>query len=122
MILLDAGALIAVERRDPRMIDLLRQADDVDGRVIVPASVLAQLWRAPTQVRLRRLLKGSTTLVVPLDALAAVAVGTLLGATGTRDVVDAHVVVVARTHRCLVVTSDPGDLRRLDPSLELLAV
>ena len=38
-------------------------------------------------------------------------------ASGTPDLADAHVVIVARRADQPVVTSDPGDLRRLDPAL-----
>jgi hypothetical protein len=44
----------------------------------------------------------------------------LLAASGTADVVDAHVVVCARRAGQRVATSDPDDLRRLDPSLDVV--
>jgi hypothetical protein len=37
-------------------------------------------------------------------------------------VVDAHVVICARRAGQPVVTSDPGDLRALDPGLRLVAL
>ena len=46
-----------------------------------------------------------------------VPVGVLLGRLGGADVVDASVVVRAHMHDSTMVTSDAGDLRRLDPSL-----
>ncbi len=49
-------------------------------------------------------------------------VGRLLAASGTSDVVDAHVVVCARRSAQRVVTSDPDDLARLDPTLEVIVV
>jgi hypothetical protein len=50
-------------------------------------------------------------------------VGALLGETGTGDVVDAAVVVCARElDRSPVVTSDPQDLRKLDPELPLIVI
>jgi len=58
---------------------------------------------------------------VPLDRVDATAVGRLLAGSGTSDVVDAHVVHCARRRAQQVVTSDPDDLRRLDPTLGLLA-
>ena len=74
---------------------------------------MAQVWRGGPQHRLSKLLKAVE--VQPLDVAAARAVGTLLAATGTSDIVDAHVVLVARQHRAVILTSDPDDLRRLDP-------
>jgi hypothetical protein len=49
-------------------------------------------------------------------------VGRLLAESGTSDVVDAHVVTVARALGLAVLTSDVGDLRALDPDLVLVAV
>jgi len=43
----------------------------------------------------------------------------LCGLARTRDVVDASVVVAARSHQCAVVTGDPDDLLALDPTLVL---
>jgi hypothetical protein len=57
-----------------------------------------------------------------LDRVDAMSVGRLLAASGTTDIADAHVVVCARRAHSLVVTSDPGDLRRLDPALVLTVV
>jgi hypothetical protein len=119
----DAGALIAVDRDDRRMVGLLRDAARLGVAVTVPATALAQAIRRPErQVRLSRLLRRATTQVVPLDRVDATAVGRLLAATGTGDVVDAHVVVCARRTGAAVVTSDPDDLRRLDPGLRLVAL
>ena len=48
----------------------------------------------------------------------AQAAGVLCGKSKTRDVIDASVVLLGRRHRAKVVTSDPKDLLRIDPSLE----
>jgi hypothetical protein len=48
--------------------------------------------------------------------------GALCGRAGTSDVVDASVVLVAQMHGHAVVTSDPGDLAKLDPTLRLIVV
>jgi hypothetical protein len=74
------------------------------------------------QARLSRLVRQVTTHLVPLDGLDATSVGMLLAATGTSDVVDAHVVVCARKQGQPILTSDVADLRRLDPSARLIAV
>jgi hypothetical protein len=68
-------------------------------------------------VALRALLDGRTTSTPPLDRVLAEASGALCGLTGTRDVIDASVVLTAKHERAVVVTSDPDDLRRLDPTL-----
>lgn len=120
---LDAGGLIAVDRNDRRVIVLLARATETRARVTIPASALAQAIRRPErQVRLARLIRQPTTDVIALDRVDATNVGRLLAASGTADVVDAHVVVCARRAHQRVVTSDPNDLRRLDPTIEVLLV
>ncbi len=57
-----------------------------------------------------------------LGRVDAVLVGRLLAIAGTSDVVDAHVVVCARRTGRAVVTSDPDDLRHLDPTVALQVV
>jgi predicted nucleic acid-binding protein len=121
---LDAGALIALERGDERMHALLRRVQsDPQATMHIPAGVLAQVSRDfRRQMRLARLLGDACTRVVPLDEETARVAGMLLGLRGASDVVDASVVVCARRYRQGVVTSDPDDLRRLEPKLALIAV
>jgi hypothetical protein len=121
---LDTGALIALERRDGRMLALLKPAlDQPDAILHVPAGVVAQAFRdGARQARLMRLLGMAQTKIVVLDVRTAFAAGVLLGKRGCTDVVDASVVVCARIHRQSVVTSDPDDLHRLDPDLRLEVV
>lgn len=122
-IALDAGALIALDRDDRRMVVLLARARETGARVTVPATALAQAIRRPErQVRLGRLVRQPTTDVVDLDRVDAVNVGRLLAASGTADVVDAHVVVCARRSQQRVATSDPEDLRVLDPAIQLVSI
>jgi hypothetical protein len=92
-------------------------------RVTVPSTALAQAIRSPArQARLARLVRQPTTDLVVLDGPEATRTGLLLAATRTADIVDAHVVLCARRARQVVVTSDPGDLERLDPGLRVLVV
>jgi hypothetical protein len=72
---------------------------------------VAQAWRdSPRQALLARLLAG--TAEHPLHPGDSRAVGGLLATSGTADVVDAHLALLAHDHDP-VVTSDPGDLRAL---------
>jgi len=120
---MDAGGLIAVDRNDRRVVALLARAREVGARVTIPATALAQAIRQPErQVRLARLIRQPTTDVVPLDRVDATNVGRLLAASATSDVIDAHVVVCARRTHQRVVTSDPGDLRFLDPAITVVIV
>jgi predicted nucleic acid-binding protein len=120
---LDAGALIAVDRGDRRMLELLARARQVSATVTVPATALAQAMRDPVrQVRLIRLVRQTTTKIVDLDRADAIAVGRILARTRSADIADAHVALTARRAGQAVVTSDPADLRRLDPGLRLVEV
>jgi predicted nucleic acid-binding protein len=120
---LDAGALIALERSDRRVIALLARAAATDATVTVPASVLAQTIRDPARQALTsRLIRQPNTRVPALDGGAAVQVGRLLAASRTSDVVDAHVVLCAREADDSIVTTDPQDLARLDPDARLIVL
>lgn len=55
-----------------------------------------------------------------LDAAGARAAGQLCAATATPDIVDASVVLLARIVGGVTVTSGSDDLRRLDPSIDLV--
>lgn len=120
---LDAGALIALDRRDRRVVALVREVEAAEGRITVPATALSQALRSPArQARLMRLLRQPRTDTVALDRADAAAVGQLLAARGTADIADAHVVVCARRAGTPVATSDADDLHHLDPGLALIAV
>lgn len=120
---LDAGPLIQLDRNDRRVVVLLARANETSQPVIVPGSALAQAIRDPArQARLARLLRQPHTQVVPLDRVDATHVGRLLAASGTSDIADAHVVICARRSQTRVVTSDPDDLRQLDPALDVVVV
>ncbi|HEX3959874.1 MAG TPA: hypothetical protein VHZ03_25105 [Trebonia sp.] len=120
---LDAGGLIALDKNDRRVLVLLARAGEAGTRVTIPATALAQAIRRPErQVRLARLIRQPTTDVVELDRVDATSVGRLLAGSGTSDISDAHVVICARRAGQQVVTSDPGDIRLLDPSIRLITV
>lgn len=116
-LILDSGALIAYERSDRRVVRLLELAEEVH----VPAGVVGQVWRNPArQVRLVRLLAANEVAVHQLDFETAKAAGHLCGATGSADVIGASVVLVARSHDGVVLTSDADDIRRIDPALDVV--
>lgn len=118
-LVLDAGALIAIERGDIRVLRLVQDSDAVH----IPAGALAQAWRDPLrQTRLARTVSSDRVRIHPLDADAAKAAGRLCALAGSSDVVDASVVQVGRQVDGIVVTSDPQDLRRLDPRVRLAAI
>lgn len=123
-LVLDAGALIAVERYDRSMWAILAEARERGTETVVPASVLAQAWRGgPRSAPVARLL--SACLIDQLDERRAKEIGTRLGARGANDVPDGHVAVVAAARKAVVATSDPDDIRALadvDAPLPLIEI
>ncbi len=120
---LDTGALIAIERGDRRLQALLAEATTAAGTIAVPAGVIAQAWRGSArQARLARFLALDAVVAVGLDDAEARATGVLCGARGTSDVVDASVVICARSRGHGVVTGDPDDIAALDPALRVIAL
>ena len=110
-LVLDAGALIALERDDRAMWARLSVAADADIDVVVPPGALAQVWRGtPRQARLNQALK--KTRLGDFDAVATTA-GELCHAARTGDPIDASVVLNATGTDSVIATSDPADIRRL---------
>ena len=119
-VVFDTGALIAVERGDRAIAVLLAEARRTAAPITVPAGCVAQAWRSPArQARMAALLRQRHVEVVALDDEDARRVGVLLAATGTTDVIDAHVALCAHRTRRTVLTSDPDDIRRLAPGADI---
>lgn len=110
-LILDAGALIGIDRRDAQVRAFLEAAVRAELPVLASAAVVAQVWRGGArQALLARVLRGIE--VMAMTQTAAQQIGDLLAQCGTRDVVDAHVALLCRAGDTLL-TSDPGDLGRL---------
>ena len=77
MIVFDAGALLALERRKQRAIRIWATAmrDEID--IFVPGAVIAEWWRGRTDVR-QRILAGLT--VEPVESRLGRAAGDALAA------------------------------------------
>lgn len=120
---LDSGALIAFERGAGRMRALLESAEENGWSVAIPVGVLAQTWRGgPRQARVARLLAQPEVSVSVLDEAVARSVGLLCKSSGHADIVDVHVALHAAEHRHHVVTSDPGDIRAVNPSVPIIPI
>jgi hypothetical protein len=121
-VVLDAGAFIALERRSPVMVHLARRFDQERTALVTSAGVVAQVWRggARGQVPVAFLLR--RTEVVDLTHAVAKIVGRMLGLSRTSDPVDAHVVLLARERGWPVLSSDSGDLHRIDPGLVVRSI
>lgn len=114
-LILDAGALVAVDRDDRAMIARLRAAQQHGLDLRSNAMAVAQVWRdrqgrQGRQASLARLLRAvDVRSVDPADGRRA---GELLGTAGTSDAIDATVVLLAGPGD-RILTDDPGDLTRL---------
>jgi hypothetical protein len=111
-LVLDAGALVAVDRDDRAMIARLQVAARDGLELRSNAMVVAQVWRdrQGRQVNLAWLLRAVDVRAVgQQDGRDA---GVLLAAAGTADPIDATVVLLAAPGD-RILASDPGDLSRL---------
>ena len=108
---LDAGAFVAVEKRDRNIRALLRVLQHKEVDLVTSFAVVAQVWRdGRRQARLAQVLGG-----VGVRALAPTEdrrTGELLAQAGTDDVVDRHLSLCVG-HGDHVLTSDRGDIERL---------
>lgn len=110
-LVLDSGALVALERNERPMWVRLKAAQ-VEGELpLTHAGVLGQVWRGgPRQARLSQALEGID--VRALDEPLGRAAGQLLAAAGLADVIDAGVVMLAMDGD-EIVTADGEDLELL---------
>jgi hypothetical protein len=108
-LVLDSGALIALERGERGMWRRLKTAALAGGPVLAHGGVVGQVWRGrgSRQALLAKALAGVD--VRPLDDALGRAAGALLGLTRRSDVVDAALVLLAEDGDFLV-TSDPDDI------------
>jgi hypothetical protein len=92
------------------------------GSICIPAGAIAQAWRGPRQVRLARLIRSRDVEVAVMTLSVARTIGEMCADTGHADIIDVHVALCARERAHAVVTSDPDDLTRVDPTLPLIRV
>lgn len=114
--IIDAGPLIADgERLNSRLWALIKRSLERGAELHTTHPVLAQVWRNPArQANLARAVQAFQ--VHAFDD--SVTVGRRLAASGTADVVDAHLVVVAEELGTFVLTCDDADMRRLGARFE----
>ncbi len=111
-LVLDAGALIALERNDRAMWRRFKAARLAGSVPVTHGGIVGQVWRAagPRQALLAMALAGID--VRPLDDELGRAAGALLATTRTADVIDAALVLLADDDD-QIITSDPDDLEPL---------
>jgi hypothetical protein len=108
---LDAGALVAVDKRDRAVGAMLRVLQRDGVQVLTSAGALAQVWRdGRRQTNLARVLPGVD--VAALHELSAKKVGELLREDATNDLVDAHIALLVQP-KDQVLTSDQPDIKAL---------
>lgn len=111
-LVLDAGALVALERGDREVAALLKRELLAGRTPLTHGGVIGQVWRGGSgrQANLARALIGVET--AALDDPLGRRAGVLLGRADGEDVVDAAVVLLADDGDW-VLTSDPADLHEL---------
>ncbi len=111
-LVLDSGALVALERNDRAMWRRLKAAYVAGTVPVSHGGVVGQVWRGrgPRQALLAKALAGIQ--VRPLDAALGRAAGELLGRARRRDVIDAALVLLA-AEGDYIVTADLDDLEPL---------
>jgi hypothetical protein len=111
-LILDAGALIAVERADRDTVALIKQELLNRRSPVTHGGIVGQVWRGGSgrQAHLARLIPALD--VVPLDEVLGRRAGVLLGRSRMEDVVDAALVLLAADGDSLL-TSDPDGITPL---------
>ncbi len=111
-LILDAGALVGVDRNDRLVVAELRRAQQEGLELRTNPMVVAQVWRdrQGRQANLARLLQAVK--IQPISDQDGREAGVLLGRAGTADPVDAAVVLLAGPGD-RIFTSDPADLTKL---------
>ena len=110
-LVLDAGALIGIDRNDRRVAGLIELGRRAGAELVTTAPVLGQAWRdGARQALLARSLPMID--VRPVDVDQAKSAGELLASASTSDVVDALVAQLAMPAD-QILTSDPDDLNQL---------
>jgi len=114
----DAGGLLALEKNDKAMWERWKAATRAGFPPVTHGGIVGQVWRGggPRQALLAMALEGIQ--VYPLDDELGRRAGVLLKRTGTSDVVDAALVLLAEDGD-EIITSDPADLTVLTDHADL---
>ena len=131
LLVLDAEGVSKAAANDPGVQAWLERARELDADVVISAVTLAEVVRGVARdAGLNRVAKA--TVVWPADEALARRAGRLLGKVSSDATIDALVAATAVAGReghgaahCVVLTSDPGDLRLLladEPGVRVVAV
>jgi len=123
---LDAGALIALDKRKRRAWRFVELAVADGMELRAPADILVEFWRGPPALRSVATLIDSAIAWVEVTPRLAKLAGLALGHSGRGpSAVDALVATVAAAFGDTVLTSDVEDFERLTkhyPALKVLRV
>lgn len=125
---MDAGAFIALERRAPLLLGILEEALSGTVQVVLPRTVIAQVWRGgPRQANVGRLISAGRTrdspvIIDELTAERAKEIGVTIGKTSHPDIVGVHVALAAAERGHAVLTSDEADIAGVNPDLVFVHV
>lgn len=119
---LDAGALMAYERGNERIREILTVAYARGLVPTIPTIALAEVWRGDAEdARVARLLKACS--IEPVAEQLARAAGSLRRSVPGSGTIDACVAVGVRRRLDTIATTDPDDMRALlGPDFTILAV
>jgi predicted nucleic acid-binding protein len=118
-LILDTGALIAIERKNATVAHALRAAHRKGYRVLIPSVAYTEWIRGAAQgmgkqVEALAELVGAEREIARLAGLAL----QQLDLDGREHLADATVAACARFYGGLLLTSDPADMRRLLATIE----
>jgi hypothetical protein len=118
MLVLAAGAFLAVERGDRDVLALVKRERLAGRAPVTSGGVVAQVWRGGhgRQARVAHMLAGVE--VAAIDDSLGRRAGMLLARSGQSDAIDATVICIAGDGDD-ILTSDPGDLRALAEAAEI---
>ncbi len=118
MLVLDAGAFLAVERDNRDVVALVKRERLAQRPPVTSGGVVAQVWRGGRgrQAQVARLLAGVD--IAAIDDRLGRRAGLLMARSGQSDAIDATVVCLAADGDD-ILTSDPSDLRALAEVAEI---
>ncbi|CAN5890157.1 hypothetical protein BH23ACT10_BH23ACT10_26570 [soil metagenome] len=110
------------------MLGILGEALAGTVEVVVPRTVIAQVWRGtPRQTNVARLITAGRrgtgpALIDELSAARAKQIAVTMGRTSHPDIVDVHIAVAAAERAHAVLTSDDADIAKIDSDLDVVHV
>lgn len=110
------------------MLAILEHVTKGTDHVVLPRSVIAQVWRGtPRQANIARLVNlgletDSSVVIDELTEHRAKEIGITIGETSHPDIVDVHVAIAASERGFGVLTSDDDDIAKVDPDLVIVHV